>query len=123
MASNPRPRGGAAGASPALCFVRRIQRWGGAAGSLPRARVDTPSDGDVHAGFGAKYWSRHALSLASIIDSGGMPNTSTSFRIWSSWSAPLNNGSPVCISTRMQPSDQTSMATVYGSPSMTSGDR
>jgi dual specificity tyrosine-phosphorylation-regulated kinase 1 len=71
----------------------------------------------------SKKFSLYDGSARSIMSGGGMPSTSTSLRIWSLWSTPEKSGSPVCISTRMQPNDHTSIATVYASPSITSGER
>lgn len=51
-----------------------------------------------------------ALGACSSIGAGGMPNTSTIRLIWSTSLEPLKRGSPVCISTRMQPRDHMSMA-------------
>ena len=49
----------------------------------------------------SKYF--FVLCAWSSIPLGGMPNTSTILFIWSTSLAPENRGSPVCISTRMQP--------------------
>ena len=69
----------------------------------------------------SKYF--FVLCAESSMARGGMPSTSTILLIWSTSFAPENSGSPVCISTKMQPSDHMSIAKSYGMPSSTSGDR
>jgi hypothetical protein len=66
---------------------------------------------------------RGALRPRSIMKAGGMPSTLTILATWSASSRPSNSGSPVCSSTRMQPSDHMSMGHENSQPSSTSGDR
>lgn len=47
-----------------------------------------------------QFWS-YALEATART----MPRTEMILTIWSNWSTPANSGSPVCISTNMQPRD------------------
>ena len=99
--------------------------------------------GEANDPSGWRRKNRLAFSVFSML-SGGTPKTSAILQIyttrlavrekadstrprptatWSCSSRPLKRGAPVYSSTSMQPTDQTSIFSVYGTPRITSGER